>query len=432
MTMLRHSVPLLALLCAAPAFAQQQGEFELPETSTPAPATGTQVQGPVDDSGIVPVGPRVIAPIGTPTASPTAAPTAGPTGTPTRTPAPTTTIQPTPSPQPTATRAAPRATAPEPVPRLQSPIRLPQPEETPLQGPSITDPIPAGENTAQSESGTGDVLSTLPNLPTEAGPIEAQSGVAGASDPAAPTTPFWWWIVAALAAAVALVAAAIVIRKKQAATPIIATAKGSPGLMPAAAPKPASSDRDAAEDKPLPSPDFMQTKPVAATTPSPAASRPIAPLGLETQVTRLQRSLRAVTVTAQVAVTNRGTQPIEGAVLQGDLVGASKGKPLGEQLASAAMPLEELEELGTIPAGERREITITVRQELPNIEGIRQGSAIVFIPLLRVRFAGEGAQPLASTVLVGHPPERSGGKPTPFLADAPPQNYNDVVGRALG
>ena len=262
------------------------------------------------------------------------------------------------------------------------------------------------------------------------GPIEAQSGITDA-----PSTSYWWWVLAALAAVAALIAGAFFIRKKQAAVPIISAAKTSPGLMPAATPKPEPVRDDTARGDELPSPEFVQAKPMAASapaSPSPASSRPIAPLGLETQVTRMQRSLRAITVTAQIAVTNRGTQPIDGAVLQGDLVGASKAKPLGEQLANAANELEELEELGTIAPGERREATITVRQELPNIEGIRQGSTIVFIPLLRVRFAGEGAAPLASTVLVGHPPERSGGKPTPFLADAPPQNYNDVVGRALG
>ena len=146
----------------------------------------------------------------------------------------------------------------------------------------------------------------------------------------------------------------------------------------------------------------------------------------------MQRSIRAITVTAQITVTNRGTEPIDNAVLQGDLVGASRGKPLGEQLANAAADLEELEEMGTLAPGECREVTLQVRRELPEIEGIRQGNTIVFIPLLRIRFAGDGTAPLASTVLVGHPPERSGGKPTPFLANAPPQIYGEVVGRALG
>ena len=106
--------------------------------------------------------------------------------------------------------------------------------------------------------------------------------------------------------------------------------------------------------------------------------------------------------------------------------------PLGAQMANATTELAELEPMGTLAPGERRETTVKVRRELPEIQGIRQGNTVVFVPLLRIRFAGDGAAPLASTVLVGHPPERSGGKPTPFLADAPAQNYDNVVGRALG
>ena len=142
--------------------------------------------------------------------------------------------------------------------------------------------------------------------------------------------------------------------------------------------------------------------------------------------------MMAVTVTARIAITNRGSKAISGAVLQGDLVGASNKAPLGEQLASAATTLVEIEQLGEIQPGERREVTVNVRANLGTLQGIRQGSALVYVPLLRVRFIGDGVPPLASTVLVGHPAVQPGGKPTPFPAQAPAQIYHDVVGRALG
>ena len=78
------------------------------------------------------------------------------------------------------------------------------------------------------------------------------------------------------------------------------------------------------------------------------------------------------------------------------------------------------------------EVDIDVRAGLGDFQGIRQGAALVYVPLLRVRFAGDDVPALTSTVLVGHPPAQPGGRPTPFPAQAPPQNYGNVVGRALG
>ena len=140
----------------------------------------------------------------------------------------------------------------------------------------------------------------------------------------------------------------------------------------------------------------------------------------------------AITVTARVTITNRTREPVADAILQGDLASAHNDAPLGTQLAASGVVLPRLEMLGTLEPGERREVQVTVRQVLAEIRAIDQGRARVFVPLLRLRLESAGAKPVASTVLVGHPPERAGGKPTPFLAEAPPQNYNQVVGRALG
>ena len=433
-----------ATVMAAPAAAQQQGEFALP-SSQPTPAPTGQVQGPVDDSGIVPVAPRVIGPTPTPTPAPTATQTTTPRAAPTATPTPRPTAR-TPAPRPVATSPArPTPSRPAPVPPAQAPQASPPPISDPVpEGRSAIDPIPPGGDAANSATTTGlpgtggDVLPAAPSAPA----IEQDP----AQDPATPAvaaSSFWWWILAALAGLVVLGAGFFLYRRRNALVrqPIATTA--SPGLMPAPASMKTGGDGNPARDNeaaaggtaatsapatPAPAP----ADPAPAPSPVPPLSRNAAPLGLETKIVRLQRSMMAITVTATISATNRGSKPIEDAVLLGDLVGAHNSAPLGEQLANGATDLAELEKMGSIGPGESVSKTIQIRRTISELHGIQQGSTVVFVPLLRIRVEGEGASPIASTVLVGHPPERSGGKPTPFRADAPPQVYSNVVGRALG
>lgn len=128
-------VPLALGLFAAPlsvAAQQSPQDFTLPE---PTPSNTPVPQGPVDDTGIIPVGPRVIptatpTPTAVPTTAPIPAPAASPTAAPTRTPASST---------PPATGAA-RPAAPSPVPALQEPaVTVDQPAATgsPLDLPAL-------------------------------------------------------------------------------------------------------------------------------------------------------------------------------------------------------------------------------------------------------------------------------------------------------
>ncbi|WBY17650.1 hypothetical protein PF049_05750 [Erythrobacteraceae bacterium WH01K] len=429
MISVRRLLPLIAFFAASPLLAQQANEFDL-ETTTPRPSatTGAQVQGPVDDSGIVPVGPRRIGPSPTPTATATPGPRPVPTAAPSPSPAPRqqapSVSQPRQAAQPSqAGEQATTATASRPEPDAASPI--PQASEPVPSGQSATDPIPSSGETPPSQSDTDAAIPGLSPVPTGSSEISAQAATGDA---------YWWWVLAALVAAIAAVAGFAFYKRRQPVAITGGAGTASRGLMKAATPRPNAEAPPAemAGPETASPPASARTATPAPVAPPIGAGSPVAPLGLETHVVRMQRSMMGLTVTARVAVTNRGSKAITNAVLQGDLVGANNGEPLGQQLASAAAELDQIEALGTIEPGERREVTANVRIDLNSLKGIRQGGSVVYVPLLRLRFSGDGTKPLASTVMVGHPPAQHGGKPTPFPAQAAPQIYDNVVGRALG
>ena len=436
MISVRRLLPLIAFFAASPLLAQQANEFDL-ETTTPRPSatTGVQVQGPVDDSGIVPVGPRRIGPSPTPTATATPVPRPVPSTAPTAAPSPAprqqapSVSQPRQAAQPSQAgeQTAP-ATASRPEPAAAAPI--PQGSDPVPSGQSATDPIPSSGETPPSQSDTDAAIPGLSPAPAGSSEISAQAATGGA---------YWWWVLAALVAAIAAVAGFAFYKRRQPVAIAGGAGTASPGLMKAATPRPNAETASAGAPPAEMAGPETASPPASARTATPApvappvgAGSPVAPLGLETHVVRMQRSMMGLTVTARVAVTNRGSKAITNAVLQGDLVGANNGEPLGQQLASAAAELDEIEALGTIEPGERREVTANVRIDLNSLKGIRQGGSVVYVPLLRLRFSGDGTKPLASTVMVGHPPTQHGGKPTPFPAQAAPQIYDNVVGRALG
>ncbi|WP_284124681.1 hypothetical protein [Parerythrobacter aestuarii] len=366
------SLPLLALglafAAAVPAAAQSANDFQLPPN--PAPSSTPRPQGPVDDSGVVPIGPRAI-----PTASPTLTPrpTAEPTPTPT----------PAPSPRPTGSSTAIRSQAPV---RTDQPFEQPVPAATAPSGPSIADPLPPQPDTDGNPTPSLD----LPDTTATTAASEADS-----SPPF--TLPEWWWIAALAAGLAALLAVALVFwRRRRAAAP-------APEI----------------------------ERPRLAGIDSEAQGDPLRYLKVEIEAVRISRSVMASTLSYRITLTNRAATSIRNISLDGDLTSAHGRAPIAEQMADTLTALPQVHVIDHLGPGQRKSFTGDLRLELRNVRPIQQGNVPIYIPLVRLKASAAAAEPKAFTFVVGKRPGQPGGRLQPFRLDTPPQTYAEIDARPL-
>lgn len=380
---MRH-LPVLLILSAAfaamPAAAQTQNapalrDFSLP----PAPnATATpRAQGPVDEAGPVPVAPRVIA-----TSTPRPAVTPAPTQPP---------VIRLPNPSPTAA-ATPRAAA-SPRPRT---IASPASNATPL----------ADRPTAPVLPPPPSILALEPEAAptTSATPLPQATAVPFSPAPATQPVPagqegssLTWLLLAALGLA-GLVGGAVWFRRRQASA------------------KPLTIER------PL-------------VTPSGAANddggTPADALKIELAAVKLTRSFMNASLAYRITLHNRGARALAGVTVAGELIGAHGSQPLENQIASNGAQLPQLHQVERLSLGQARTLEGTLTLPLQAITPIRQGSAALFVPLLRLVVSGEGMEPLARTFVVGQPSAGMTGRLQPFRLDEPPRSYQPIGQRAL-
>lgn len=383
----RVSLSALALALAAPALAQSAPvqDFRLP----PDPdATATpEVQGPVDPEASVRTAPRVI-PTETPTPRPTAQPTPAPTPAPTPTSAPLQ-LPPQPAPSPRATTTSPAA----PTPVQQAPVEDAEPAATAPTGapadaadsafdfsPPPTATPPAEQSATPTESGG----SVLPWLAALAGLLAA----AGAG--------FWF------------------LRRKEHSAPV-------PVIEP-----------PLARRQPVPEPE-SESAPAPVPAPTPATASPArgTRVTVEAKPVRLSRSMMNATFAFQVVIENQSLDSWEDIAIEADLVTAHNAAPVTEQVADTATPLAPLQTISSLASGDISEVAGEVRLPLGQVRAIAQGTAAVYVPLLRLRVAARGKAPIARTFLVGQLPDRQGGRLRPFRLDEMPQSYHAIGMRPL-
>lgn len=405
----RHSLPALFLALAAPALAQSGSvrDFRLPPDpeATPTP----EVQGPVDPEAPFPTTPRVI---------PTAPPTAAPSPTP----------RPTAAPDPDA----PREAAPSPAP---APPQGPQ-QETPRPAPRAA-PAPAGPANPSSTSAEAPAATPaaaeFPAQPDEPPGDAAATPAPPASAPASPPAQDGAWatwlaaVVAVLVLSLALTAGLLAWRRRrQAEAP-------APAIEPPVArvPDPAPPARIPDPSRPGAAP--AQPAPPARAAPAAPAARANAPAAptLAVQPLRFSRSVMNASFACRVTLQLDGGEAWHDVAVEADLVTAHGAAPIGEQLAEPATPLAPFGTLATLAPGEPAAIEGEVRLPLQQVRVIRQGSAAVYVPLLRLRVAAPNKAPLARTYLVGQLPDRPGGRLRPFRLDEMPQVYQAIGIRPL-
>lgn len=389
----RTALPLIALMLASPAVAQQGSvrDFQLPPAPTPTP-TQSQVQGPVDtESGPVPQAPRPVT---------TSAPAPTPTPQPTPTPAATDTPQQRSSPAPTRSEPAPRQTD-APTQRL------------PTRQPEVIQPIQAAPD---EESPTP----TTTSSPVPTIGQEIASAPSPEVEPPSDESDFpWWWLLGGAGLLAAGAGGLAFFRWRKASTPASAIEPPKVSAWPEAKPTVAE-DGSASADTATASP------PASLATTTARAG-----LTFSAKPKSFARSVMAVTFAFRLTVDNRSRAAMGPVTIRGDLTTAHGRVAPDEQLASADASLPELGRIETVEAGKSAEIDLEVRLLVREIRPIRQGSGVVYVPLMRLVVTDEAGNAVARTHLVGQVLDATQGRLQPFRLDEIPQSYPRLGMRPL-
>lgn len=371
-TFARTIAPLLLSAAAAP-LAAQSGTFELPPN--PTPTADPNVQGPVDPDRPILTRPRA------------------PTPTPTPTPAP----RATPAPTPTPTAAATREPGTRFTPAAPT-TREARPENDFTPATRAQPPVLPEDLSAENQSGGDPAADPLPQLPA------AAPATAAAADEETGGFPWMWALLGLLGFLAAGAAAFFVLRKREEAW---------------------------AEPAPIEPPLARRAFSPPATSAGDAPLAPVVPLMVEAQALTLSRSMMYATLAYELRLKNRGPAPLTDIRLGGDLVTAHSRVPVDQQLADPAVPLEIIQRVDELGAGEHTVLKGEMRLPVSEIRLIPQGSAALYVPLLRLRIEAEGLAPFARTFVVGMRPQAPGGKLQPFRLDDMPQTYRQIAQRAL-
>ncbi|WP_176272923.1 LPXTG cell wall anchor domain-containing protein [Altererythrobacter lutimaris] len=361
---------ILAVFCASASAQQSPQDFTLPE---PTPTSTPRPQGPVDDTGVVPVGPRVI-PTDRPTPQPSETPASAP-GTET-TPAPVNTpparpvvLPASPVPSPAAT---PTTTRPQPSPVETVPA--------PLPAAPPTDGVVGGDSTG-SPAG-------LPALPTQDDSVT--SAPTASSEATASDMP-WLYIFGGLIGLLALAGGFLFWKRRRENAP------------PPVIKRPVV---DAALDQ------------VGM-----SAVPPRYEIGFE--VEGLNRSVMAVMVSGRIVVKNRGERAIRDVQLFAEFTSAHH---------PSAKTEGNLAEVATVPRvgpHQTHRERVNLRLPIDQISALNRAGVPVFVPLLRVRSAIDGTEPKRLDFVLGNLTAETGQKLQPLRLDGPPGAYDNLRGHPL-
>jgi hypothetical protein len=137
------------------------------------------------------------------------------------------------------------------------------------------------------------------------------------------------------------------------------------------------------------------------------------------------------TLVYRLELANHGAVPLTGLTIGADMISAHASMSREEQLSgpsagNAGVPARRIERL---EPGETRVVEGEFRLPFPQIVPIRQGSAVLLLPLARFRVEADGAGPVVRTFVVGQPGQ--GSSLQPFRLDQGPRVYPRLAQHAF-
>jgi hypothetical protein len=181
-----------------------------------------------------------------------------------------------------------------------------------------------------------------------------------------------------------------------------------------------------AEPLPAPEPSAPPPAPLAA-APAPDSH----PLGFAIERRKRTFTLMNASLRYRLTLTNGGAEPLSDIVIAADLIGAHASLPREAQLAGPDTTLPERHRLAGLAPGESGDVTGELRLPLSELRPIRQGGAVLFVPLARFRIAAPGQQPRSFTLVAGQPSPNGSGAIQPVRLDHGPRIYDGLAGRAF-
>ncbi|MBA4164418.1 MAG: hypothetical protein C0510_07265 [Erythrobacter sp.] len=364
---------------ATPAAAQQSPrDFTLP------PPPVEPAQGPVDDSGVVPVAPRTI-PAERPAQEPASdgATEAAPATAPASTSASTTPVTPSGGDARTYRDAMQPGTA-QPSPALSPATSRPEPAiESPLSE-FLSAPG------AEERSDAAQASAPPPPLPSaDATPGLADSWVA---------IPVWQWALAgALTLLLGLVLAALVLRRRRIAQQV-------PTIEP-----PLANPRAIADGRI----DLGQAVEIAV------------------EISGLSRSLMMLSLTCELSIANRSARSLRNLSIHADITSAHRTLPIDRQLALVGTVLPLCATIDRI--GPQQSLATRLNLQLPvrELAAFRRGEAIACVPLLRIRVEGPSIDSMVQTHVIGLANGSVPDRLRPVPLHTPPGSYPGAQARAL-
>ena len=151
---------------------------------------------------------------------------------------------------------------------------------------------------------------------------------------------------------------------------------------------------------------------------------------MEVEQIRVSRSMMAITFAWRLRLTNNTEGDLGDLQLSGDIASAHGKVPTEQQLATGATALPALRQLPPIAAGETVELKGEIRLPVERVVPIRQGSAPVLVPLLRLRITGEALDQQTRNWVVGLQ-GKAGARLQPFPLGDRLQTYGTAGARSL-
>lgn len=414
----------LALSAAALAFAAplalpdgahaSPGGFSLP-TATPTPTSQPDVEGPADDTGAVPLAPRVIptetpTPTPIPSATPSIAPTLNPTDSATPPATDTSTVQPLPR-----ETAVPSQTAPTDSAAAPGPTTIALPISAPTGG---TPDAPAGLEEAPAEAATDATgLNTSGDLPlpdTDALPATQSSADTAAQDWSVEDwvreMPLWAWIAGGIGLLAALIAGLLLVRRRTAATAVPEIERPQVPAAPAPEPTPVTAAEPMSEIDPV------------------AAGAAPARIDVKLEIVSATRSLMNFTLDYRLTLANRTPNAVRDVSVAAILTSAQKQAALGGQIG---FDRPEPEAVPRIGPNKSHMIAGQVQLPVSKLQVMHQGNKPLFVPLLQVTITQGSSEPLTRHYVIGLPSTASASRLHPIPLDVPPGGLPGLRAREL-